>query len=125
MSTVTLLIAVFLAGAGGMVVLLPLLQGEPEAPREGPRGTARQNQALETLWAEKLRVLRSIRDLDFDYDMGKLTDDVYTAQRINLITLGIAIMRRMDELEAEVAAQQARIEEAVAALRQAGQKAHS
>ena len=81
------------------------------------RGSARQKQALETLWAEKLRVLRAIRDLDFDYDLDKLTDAAYTTQRVYLIGLAAAITRRADELEAEIARQQERVETAVAALR--------
>jgi hypothetical protein len=81
------------------------------------RGSARQKQALDTLWAEKLRVLRAIRDLDFDYDLDKLTDTAYATQRVNLIRLAAAITLRIDELEAEIAQQQERVEAAVAALR--------
>ncbi len=120
MSTAGLIIGIGLAGLVGLAILAPLLEGGPEVRRDGPRGTSRQNRALETLHAEKMRVLRSIRDLDFDYDMGKLPDDAYAAQRIALIRLGVAILRRIDALEDDVRAQQARIEAAVAAVRQTG-----
>jgi hypothetical protein len=115
-------IGVVLGGVTALFTLLPLLEGEPEVVRTGPRGTTRQNLALETLEAEKRRVLRSIRDLDFDYDMGKLTNDVYEMQRLNLIRLGAAIVRRIDVMEAEVRAQQARVDAAVDAFRQQAHK---
>ena len=63
-------------------------------------------------------MLRAIRDLDFDYDLGKLLDSTYAAQRIHLIRLAAAITRRIDSLESEIAAQDAEIEAAVAALRE-------
>lgn len=81
------------------------------------RGTARQNRALEIFYAEKSRLLRAIRDLDFDYDMGKLTDAIYTEQRITLVAQAIAILQRIDALEAEIMAQQDRLEAALAAYR--------
>ena len=119
MSLEATVLAIVLAGSLGLFVLLPLL-GRDETPpvQQGIRGgTSRQRQALETLEAEKYRVLRAIRDLDFDYDMDKLTDDAYAAQRIYLIRLALAIFKRIDALEAEIASQQARVEEAIAALR--------
>lgn len=120
MSVTSLIIAVVLVGTVVFVALLPLLERKP-APtqkRNSGRGTLRQNQAIEILWDEKMRVLRAIRDLDFDYDMDKLPDSTYAAQRVHLIRLAWAITQRLDELEAEVAVQDARIEEAVAAFRQ-------
>lgn len=120
MSVTSLIIAVVLVGTVVFMALLPLLESKP-APtqkRNSGRGTLRQNQAIEILWDEKTRVLRAIRDLDFDYDMDKLPDSTYAAQRVHLIRLAWAITQRLDELEAEVAVQDARIEEAVAAFRQ-------
>jgi hypothetical protein len=113
-------LAIVLAGSMAVFVLLPILESrsQSESMRVARRGSARQKQALETLWAEKLRVLRAIRDLDFDYDLDKLTVSAYTTQRIYLIQLAAAITQRIDELEAEIAQQQERIEDAVAALRQ-------
>jgi hypothetical protein len=117
------LFAIGLAGAMAVAVLFPILESRLDPDEEGrpapPGGTAQQNRALELLWAERLRVLRSIRDLDFDYDMGKLIDDTYATQRVYLIRVYAAIVARMDELQDEVSAQQARIDAAVAAFRQA------
>jgi len=108
-----------------LVVVLPLLLGEAE--QEEPHGevpltrlgTPRQNRALEILYAEKDRLLRAIRDLDFDYDLGKLADDAYAEQRVLLVRQSVAVMAKIEELENEIAAQQERIEAALAAFRQA------
>ncbi len=121
MSLEATVLAIVLTALVGWFTILPLLGGEETPPaRQVMRGaTPRQRHALEVLEAEKNRILRAIRDLDFDYDMDKLTDDAYAAQRIYLIRLALAIFARIDALEAEIAAQQARVEEAIAALRAA------
>ncbi len=65
-----------------------------------------------------MRLLRAIRDMDFDYDMGKLTDDIYAEQRVTLIRRVIAVMKRSDDIETEIRAQQERVETALAAFRE-------
>jgi hypothetical protein len=119
------LFAVVLAGTMIVAAVFPILESrsdpEQDDKRAAPGGTTQQNRALELLWSEKLRVLRAIRDLDFDYDMGKLVDETYVSQRVYLIRVYVAITRKIDELQAEVYAQQARIEAAVTAFRRSQQ----
>jgi hypothetical protein len=127
LSTGITIFAIVLGGVMVAGVLRPLLAGQPEDEQDDRRGTApggtsQQNRALEVLWGEKQRVLRAIRDLDLDYDMGKLVDDTYASQRVYLIRLYVAISKRIDELQAEVNAQQMRVEAALAAFRQAQQR---
>lgn len=114
-----LVIAIGLTSVIAVFVLFPMFERSSDQPehRAAHRGTPRQNQALETLWTEKTRVLRAIRDLDFDYDLGKLADSAYQDQRIQLIRLAAAITKRIDELEAVITEQESRLEEAVAAFR--------
>ena len=123
MSLEATIIAIVLTGSVVLFVLMPIFESraEDDGVPAARRGTARQRQSLETLWAEKLRVMRQIRDLDFDYDMNKLTVAMYENQRVYLFRLAAAITRRIDELDAEIDAQQDRVEQAVAALRQARQ----
>ncbi len=101
--------------------LIPVLVREPDstAAPDVPllRGTARQNRALEIFHAEKQRLLRAIRDMDFDYDMGKLPDAIYAEQRVYLVRQAVAVLRRLDALEAEIEAQQDRVAAALAAFR--------
>lgn len=119
-STGALLVLVVTLGATLFAMALPALNNPDAAAAIGQptlRGTARQNRALEILYSEKLRLLRAIRDLDFDYDMGKLTDTIYTEQRVYLIRQALAVLRRIGSLEAEITAQQDRIAAALAAYR--------
>jgi hypothetical protein len=127
LSTGISIFAIVLAGAMAVTVLRPLLAGlteeeEDNRPGSATGGTVQQNRALEVLWNEKQRVLRSIRDLDLDYDMGKLVDETYASQRVQLIRYYVAIVKRIDELQAEVNAQQMRVEAALAAFRKAHQR---
>ncbi|GEM_PF-5212664 len=124
-SAAGLVVVMALVVVGVLAVVLPLLLGETE-PATDPDaevplshlGTPRQNRALEILYAEKERLLHAIRDLDFDYDLGKLADDAYAEQRILLVRQSVAVMAKIEELENEIAAQQERIEAALAAFRQ-------
>lgn len=98
------------------IVLFPFLDAIPDSvDTVRSRGTAsrRQQYVYETLWAEKLRVLRALRDLDTDYDLRKLPDAIYTEQRLYLIRLYVALVQRLDELDAEIDAQQDRLEAAL------------
>lgn len=116
MSAGMLLLGMVMGGLVAAAALIPFF--ERPLANTVPRGAARQQRALDVLRAEQQRMQRAIRDLEFDYDLGKLADDVYTDQRDYLVRLEGAIARRLDELDADVTAQDARIEAAVAALRQ-------
>ena len=125
LSTGITIFAIVLGGAMAVAVLFPLLvrrSEEDEKTGAATGGTTQQNRALEVLWNEKQRVLRAIRDLDLDYDMGKLVDETYASQRVYLIRLYVAIAKRIDELQAEVNVQQMRVEAALAAFRKAQQR---
>lgn len=119
MSAPMIVLALFLTGLLGGFVLLPIFEPYPETHQQYTQrhGTRQQNQVLETLHAEKWRVLRAVRDLDFDYDLGKLPDTVYAEQRVYLIRLAVAIMQRLDTLEEAIAEQEVQIEELVASFR--------
>lgn len=121
-STAGLALLVLIAVGSVFAAVVPVISRAADAtsaPLEGPvvRGTARQNRALEILYGEKQRLLRAIRDMDFDYDMNKMTDAIYAEQRVHLIRQTIAVMRRIDALEAEITAQQDRVAAALAAFR--------
>ena len=118
MSTEMLFASIVIVAATAAFVIFPFIQRDPDAPVALKSKAGYQQRAYETLLAERLRVLRSIRDLDFDYDMDKLPTSIYASQRVDLIRLYVAIVRRMDELEIEIDDQQARVEAALAAFRQ-------
>lgn len=43
------------------------------------------------------RLFESIRDLDFDYDTHKLTDEIYEHQRKMLVGRGVSVLMRLDQ----------------------------
>lgn len=57
-----------------------------------------QAQELQRLAAAKASALRDIKDLEFDYQTGHLTDEDYQGLRQKLERKAIAVMQRLDEL---------------------------
>lgn len=77
--------------------------------------------ALETLVAQRDSTYDAIRDLDFDYQMGKLSQADYTLLREKSKARAAQILKQIDELSGNGsnAAAEAQIEAQVAQLRQA------
>lgn len=69
----------------------------------------------EQLTQERDTILNAVRDLDFDYATGKLTDEDYAAQRAALMARGAAVLKQLDA--AGAAAGASPIEQAIAARR--------
>jgi hypothetical protein len=77
------------------------------------------------LLAERDRLLNALQELDFDYDLHKVPEEDYAAQRGVLLQRGADVLRRLDALEAQSDAGKAedRIEAAIAARRAAASPA--
>lgn len=76
----------------GSFVLWPFISGrKSRAPRKPTE--------LEQLRAEQNAVLAAIRDVDFDYQTGKLLEADYTTQRETLVERGVSLLKRIDALE--------------------------
>lgn len=86
--TLTVLILV------GAYLYAPFLRGY------GQRVTPEERE-LSALLAERERVLSSLRDLDFDFKLGKIPAGDYPAQRMSLAQKGADILRKIDALSAE------------------------
>jgi hypothetical protein len=71
------------------------------------------------LLAEQDRILTALRELDFDYTLGKIPDEDYHPQRNALLQKGANLLRQIDALQPEVEAGDAetRLEAAIAARR--------
>lgn len=54
---------------------------------------------LNYLNAEKTLVLENIKDLDFEYDMGKLSDEDYASLRSDYLKEAEGILRDIDQLK--------------------------
>ncbi len=51
------------------------------------------------LLAERERALNALKELDFDYGLGKIPQDEYAVQRANLLRKGADVLRRLDEIQ--------------------------
>ena len=107
------LLLAFLVGAAA-VIAWPLLRQQGETNSEG--GTI---SVVAQLQAQHEAVLVAIRDLDFDYQTGKFTQEDYAAQRERLIQQGVEILKQIDTRESDL------IEGAVQARRTARKGAKS
>ena len=99
-------------GYAGIVPMLTSPQAGERKKRIKP-----QDGDLERLEAQYRRLLNSIRDVDFDYDTGKVTDNVYAEQRKFLIGRSVSILRQLDHARSEVDDIEDEIEAAIAAKR--------
>lgn len=61
---------------------------------------SRQNESPEVsaLKAERDRVINSLQELDFDFNLGKIPAEDYPEQRVSLLQKGADILRKLDEI---------------------------
>jgi hypothetical protein len=90
------LLLAFLVGAAA-ILAWPLLQNQGATKSEGNALSS-----MAQLQADHEAILIAVRDLDFDYQTGKLTQEDYTAQRERLIQRGVDILKLIDERQDDV-----------------------
>ncbi|HVO41921.1 MAG TPA: hypothetical protein VMT34_04830 [Aggregatilineales bacterium] len=90
LSTIFLAIA-FLAGIA-IVVAWPLFGSTTESPASPQHATLEDEHAA---------VLRAVRDLDFDLQVGKLSAEDHARQREALVERGVALLKQIDEQKAD------------------------
>ncbi len=82
------------------------------APGESPADESQADIARSLLERDYKATLATVRDLDFDFQTGKLTPDDYRSQREALVARGAALLRQIDtfkanSIEAAIAEQRA------------------
>jgi len=110
-SSILLILAVFVMV--GAYVYLPFIA---RARRARPN----ESHEVSALKAERDRVINSLQELDFDFNLGKIPEGEYPGQRTSLLQKGADILRRLDELAPAASSAvnaEARIEKATAAGR--------
>jgi len=93
MESATLLLII--AVSVGFVVQ-PLLRNTPGMPQ---RKSGRRNQLAE-LQAQRDTLLAAIKDLEFDYEMGKLSEDDYSRMNARFRREAAAILQQIDQTNA-------------------------
>ena len=87
----TLLLAFALLILAGLLIAIPLM--DKKAPAVVPP-TRRQQ-----LEEARVEVIRSIRELDFDYKTGKLSNDDYKMLREAQVAEGASVLQQLDALK--------------------------
>lgn len=91
----------------------------PFMERRARRVTEEEHE-LSALMAERDRVINSLQELDFDYNLNKIPEEDYPTQRAALLQKGADVLRQIDAIAPQPASAQAadaRIEKAIAARR--------
>lgn len=88
-----ILIAIGMAAAAAILVAWPLIQA---AQTRAPQPTGR-DQVLDELLARREAALTAIKDLEFDYLVGKIEEADYQALDARLRSEAIAILKAIDQ----------------------------
>ncbi len=76
-----------------MYLVSPLMGGRT-------RRTAEEPQQVSSLLAERERLLNALQELDFDFQLGKIPEEDYPAQRADLLQKGAEVLKKLDALGA-------------------------
>ncbi len=116
-----ILIAILVVGVIAFIAS-PLRRGAVPLPLASTREEQSQSSnALETLIAQRDSMYAAIRDLDFDFQLGKLSPGDYQTLRERYKARAASVLQQIDAIDGkgDVSAD-ARIEEQVTRLRAAG-----
>ena len=103
----------------GVIILVGLYLYAPFLERQA-RHVTQEEHELSALMAERDRVVNSLQELDFDFNLGKIPEGKYPAQRAALLQKGADILRSIDSFSPQSGSPQdteSRLEKAVAARR--------
>lgn len=108
------------------VVLRPLFVG-PSGGGERQRAAgrsplARQMEEQAHLLERRNAVYAAIRDLDFEYSTGKISEEDHASQRAELMEEGVAVLKQLDRVVAAAPSEDS-LEAAIAAVRR-GEAGH-
>ncbi|MCB0063736.1 MAG: zinc-ribbon domain-containing protein [Caldilineaceae bacterium] len=107
---ISLLLAFLLAGGALAFIVWPLVSREaPLLPMEDDR--------LADLLARKDRALRSIKELEFDHQVGKIDDENYQRLNYRLSQQAIALIKQVEKITPATAELDEALEAEIAKLR--------
>ena len=89
LAAILFLIALLLAVS--LYLVTPLMSN-------GTRRVAEEPQEVSSLLAERERMLSALQELDFDFQLGKIPEEDYPAQRADLLRKGTEILKKLDAL---------------------------
>lgn len=109
---ITLLLALLLSLAALAYVVLPLLTKQPPLLQV-------EDDRLTDLLARKDNAVRAIKELEFDYQVGKISEEDYQRFNQRLSRQAITLIQQLEKITPESAALDEHLEAAIAERRQA------
>lgn len=82
----------------GVIILVGLYLYAPLLERRAQSVTTEEHDRS-ALLAERERVVTSLQELDFDFQLGKVPEEDYPTQRTLLLQRGAEILKKLDELQ--------------------------
>jgi hypothetical protein len=82
-----------------LAILTALFVGYPLLQKRRQKVSFALNHRAQELEARKAEIYAAIRDIDFDYRMGKLTQEDYETLREQYKTEAIGMMKQIDEMQ--------------------------
>jgi hypothetical protein len=117
-----------------VLILVGMFLYAPFTQQRARRVTEEEHE-LSALMAERDRVITSLQELDFDFNLGKIPEEDYPTQRGSLLQKGADILRKIDSLASPSSGArgaggdeqdtEARLEKAIASRRADGSAAKS
>jgi ribosomal protein L32 len=105
-SMIELVIALLISGVAILAVAWPLL-------KKGPTPVLVEDDRLVELLHRKDQVMTSIKDLEFDYRVGKLSEEDYQLYDQRLRRQAVGLLQQIEKVAPEAARLDASLEEAI------------
>lgn len=101
-----------------LLILVALFVARPFFENKSKMVTEQEHE-ISALLAERDRVINALQELDFDYQMGKIPEEDYPAERMALMQIGAETLRMLDEMQQtkETVSAEERLEKVIAARR--------
>jgi hypothetical protein len=81
----------------GLLIVVALIVAKPLA--EGKASEVQTQDQVSHWLAERERILDALAELDADWQMGKVPEDVYPTQRRQLVAKGAHALKQLDQLD--------------------------
>ncbi len=82
----------------------PFFTPAPAGRRASQQAVRPEDQRRSTLLAERDRLVNAVRELEFDYALGKIPEEDYPAQREALLLSGAEVLKQLESLPIHTAA---------------------
>lgn len=79
-----------------LFILVGLYISRPFFDRRKAREIIQQDHELSALLAEKERTLTALQELEFDFVLGKIPEEIYPTQRASLVQRGVELLQQID-----------------------------